>query len=219
MTVVILSDQSSNTRDVTWEVDLVSIIAATPDAGKATGPETLGPDLSIRYLRLVVPPVPLVPPVSSVPPVPPVLPVPPVPPGLPGTPAPPRRLTVPPVMTPVMSPAPPMVPPPPGVMLPSSSPGTDNPQVDEGHLEKELSQPGRTRGRTRACHQASTAARSADHAIYNQPTPALPTCDASQLSGPAPYHEAMRSPYHANCSHAMEGEIGGLEEAGTSGDA
>ena len=78
--VVTLSGQPSNTRDVTWEVDRVPIIAAIPDAGEATGPETWGPDLSVRHL----PPVPLVPPVpplspaspgTSAPPMTPVLPV------------------------------------------------------------------------------------------------------------------------------------------------
>ena len=29
------------------------------------------------------------------------------------------------------------------------------------------------------------------------------------------YDEAMRSPYHASWSYAMEGEVAGLEEAGT----
>ena len=66
-------------------------------------------------------------------------------------------------------------------------------------------------------------ARPADHALFNQrppnqPTFALPTCDASQLSEPATYQEAMRSPFHANWSHAMEGEVAGLEGAGTLGD-
>ena len=51
-----------------------------------------------------------------------------------------------------------------------------------------------------------------------QPAPALPTCDASLLSEPSTYDEAMRSPYRANWSHAMEGEFGGLEEAGTFAD-
>ena len=194
--VVTLSDQPSNKRDVTWEVDRVSIIAVTRDAEEATGPETWGPDLSVRYL----------------PPVPPV----PVPPG---TPTPPLRLSVPPVMTPVMSPAPLMVPPPPGVIQPSSPPGTDNPHVDHGPPDNELLQPGRTRARTRAYHQAPTTARSIDHAIYNQPTPVLPTCDASQLSEPATYHEAMRLPYHNNWSHAMKREVAGLEDVGTFGDA
>ena len=66
--IVTLSDQSSNTRDVTWEVDRVLIIAATPDAGEATGPEQWGPDVSIRYLPPVLLPVPRVPPVPPVPP-------------------------------------------------------------------------------------------------------------------------------------------------------
>ena len=135
-----------------------------------------------------------------------------------------------PVMTPVMTPAPPMVPPPPGVMSPSSPPDR-NPQVDEGHPANELLQPGRTRARTRAYHQASTSApaadhapHSADHALYNQPppnepAPPLPTFDASELSEPTSYAEAMQSPYSANWSHAMEREVSGLEEAGTFEDA
>ena len=202
--MVTLSGQSSNTRDVTWEVDRVPI-AATSDAGEATGPETWGPDLSVIYLPPVVP---------RVPPAPPVSPVPPGPPGPPGTPAPPMRSTVPPVMTPVMSPVPPMVPPPPGVMPPSSPAGIDNPQVDEGRPDNEILQPGQTRAAPRA-YRATASARLPDHALFNQRTPALPTCDASQLSKPSTYDEAMHSPYRANWSHAIEGEISGLEEAGT----
>ena len=114
-----------------------------------------------------------------------------------------------------MSPAPPMVASPTGVM-PSSSPGgNDNPQVDEGPPDNEVLQPGRTRAATRAYRQATATARLPDHTLFNQRTPALPTCDASQLSEPSTYEEAMRSPYRANWSHVMEGEIGGLEEAGT----
>ena len=66
-------------------------------------------------------------------------------------------------------------------------------------------------------------ARPADHALFNQrppnqPTFALPTCDASQLSEPATYQEAMRSPFHANWSHAMEGKLAGHEEVVIFGD-
>ena len=65
--VVTLSGQSSNTRDVTWEVDRVPIIAATPDAGEAAGQEPWGPDDNIRYLP-PEPPGPPGPPGTSVPP-------------------------------------------------------------------------------------------------------------------------------------------------------
>ena len=116
-----------------------------------------------------------------------------------------------------------MVPPPPGVMSPSSPAGIDNPQVDEGPPDNELLQPWRTHAATRAYYQATATVRPQDHALFNQRpskqlTPALPTCDASQLSEPTTYDEAMRSPYHTNWSHAMKGEIAGLEEAGTFGD-
>ena len=109
-------------------------------------------------------------------------------------------------------------------MSPSSPAGIENPQVDEGPPDNELLQPGRTRAATRAFHQATATARPQDHALFNQrpsnqPTPALPICDTSQLSGPTTYDESMRSPYHANWSHVMEGEISGIEEAGTFGDA
>ncbi|CAN0469943.1 unnamed protein product, partial [Laminaria digitata] len=80
---------------------------------------------------------------------------------------------------PVMTPAPPMVPPPPGVMSPSS-PLDRNLLVDEGHPANELLQPGRTRARTRAYHQASTSAHTADHALL-QPAPA-------QRTSPSPAH-------------------------------
>ena len=63
--------------------------------------------------------------------------------------------------------------------------------------------------------QATDTARPPDHALFNQHTSALPTCDASQLSEPSTYDEAMRSPYRANWSHAIKREISGLEEAGT----
>ena len=55
---------------------------------------------------------------------------------------------------------------------------------------------------------------SADHALFSQPTPALPTCYASQFSEPTTYQETMHSPYHAIWSHAMEREIAGYEDAG-----
>ncbi|CAN0098402.1 unnamed protein product [Laminaria digitata] len=133
---------------------------------------------------------------------------------------------MPPVMTPVESLTPPMVMSPPEVMSPSSPLGIDNPQVDEGPPDNELLKPGRTRARTKAYHQASTAARSApaDHALFNQrppnqPTPALPTCAAHELPEPTTYREAMQSPYHENLSYAMGREITGLEEAGTFEDA
>ena len=91
-------------------------------------------------------------------------------------------------VTPEMTPAPPEVPPPRGVMLPSSPPGVENPQAEDAEdpPDNELLQPGRTRARTRAYHQASTTARPADHAVFNQAPPkqpavALSTCDASQL--------------------------------------
>ena len=98
------------------------IIAATPDAGEATGPETWVQDLRVRYQPPVVPRGPQCrrrcrysrhrr--------------------GRRETPTPPIPSTVPPVMTPVMSPVPPMVPPPPGVMPSSSPAGIDNPQVDK----------------------------------------------------------------------------------------
>ena len=121
-------------------------------------------------------------------------------------------------MTPVMSPAPPMVPPQTGVM-PPSSPAEIDPQVYEGPPDNELLQPGRTRAATRVYRHATATARPPDHALFNQRTPALPTCDVGQLSEPLTYDEAMRSPYRANWSHATEGEFGGLEEAGTFEDA
>ena len=129
-------------------------------------------------------------------------------------------------MPPAITPAPQETPPPPGVMSPSSPPGAGNPQGedDEAPPDNELLQPGWTRARTWAYHQASTTARPTDHALINyrppnQPVPALPTCGAGQPSEPATYQEAMLSPYHANWSHAMEKEFAGLEEAGTFGDA
>ena len=112
-----------------------------------------------------------------------------------------------------------MVPPQTGVMPPSSPAGINNPQVDEGPPDNELLQPGRTRAATRVYRQATATARPPDHALFNRCTPALPTCDTSQLSEPSTYDEAMRSPYRANWSHAMEGEFGGLEEAETFEDA
>ena len=183
------------------------VIAVTPDWGEATGPEPWGPGLNVRYLP---------PPVS---PAPPVSPGPPGPPGPPGTPGTPMLSPVPPVMTQLMSPVPPMVPPPLGVILPSSPAGIDDPQVDTPPPDNELLQPGRTRATTRACRQATATARPPDHALLNQCTPAFPTCDASQRSEPLTYDEVVRSPYRANWSHAMEGEFGGLEEAGSFEDA
>ena len=123
------------------------------------------------------------------------------------------------MMTPAMSPSPPMVAPPTGVMPPSSPGGNGNHQVDEGPPDNKLIQPGRTRAATRAYRQAAMTARPPDHAQFNQPPQALPTCDASQLSQPSTYDEAMRSPYLANWSYAMEGEYGGLEEDGTFEDS
>ena len=181
------------------------IIAAAPNAEAATGRETLDADLRVSYLPPVLP-VPPVPPVSSVSPVTPMPPVSPVAPVSPLPPVPP----VPPV-TPVMPPSTPMVPSPPGVMSPSSPPGTDNPQVDEPSADNELLQPGRTRVRTRAYHQPTATALPADDEIFNQrppnqPTPVLPTCDASQFSEPTTYQEAMRSPYHASPMLYGEGD-------------
>ena len=63
--VVTSSGQTSNTRDVTWEVERMPIIAAAPNTGATTGPETWDAELHVRY-------------VSPVSPVPPVLPDPPV---------------------------------------------------------------------------------------------------------------------------------------------
>ena len=140
MKVVTSSGQTSDTRDVTWEVERMPIIAAAPNAGAATGPETWDAHLRVSYLQPVLP----MPPVPSVPPVVPVLSVPsaqPVTPVQPVPPVTPVLATVPPEMTPVMS--------------PSSPPGTDNPQVDEPPPDNELLQPGRTRARTRVYHQAN----------------------------------------------------------------
>ena len=95
----------------------------------------------------------------------------------------------------------------------------DDRQVDEGSPDNELLQPGRNRAATRAYRQTTATARPPDHALFNQYTPALRTCDASQVSEPSKYDETMRSPFRANWSYAMEGEFGGLEEAGTSEDA
>ena len=77
--------------------------------------------------------------------------------------------------------------------------------------------------RTRAYHQATATAWRADDAPFNQRppnhvTPALLNCDASKQSEPTTYQEAMRLPYHAKWSHAMEREVAGLEEAGAFGD-
>ena len=92
------------------------------------------------------------------------------------------------LLTPAMTPAPRMVAPPPGVMSPSSPPGTENPQIDEGPPDNELVQPGRTRARTRAHHKATTGAGPADHALHNQRPPnsplPLPTCHAASFRSP-----------------------------------
>ena len=79
-------------------------------------------------------------------------------------------------MTPAMMPAPPEVAPPPEVVSSSSPPGAENPQVedDEGVPDIDLLQPGLTRARTRAYHQAFTTARPADHALFNQRPPNQP---------------------------------------------
>ena len=115
---------------------------------------------------------------------------------------------------------------PPGVTLPSSPPGAENPQIedDEGPPDNKFLQPGWTRARTRAYHQASNTTQPADHALFNQrppnqPVPALQTCETRQLLESATNQEAMLSPYPANLSHEMEKEIAGLDEAGTFGDA
>ena len=90
------------------------------------------------------------------------------------------------LLTPAMTPAPRMVAPPPGVMSPSSPPGTENPQIDEGPPDNELVQPGRTCAKTRAHHKATAGAGPADHALYNQcPSPLpLPTCHAASFRSP-----------------------------------
>ena len=194
--VVTSFTRTSNTWDVTWEVDRVPINAVALEAGAGLVQEPT-PDIGFN--------IRVVPPVLS--PVPPALPVPPVLPVVPS------------VTTAVMTPAPSIVPLPPGGMPPPSilppsppPPGTENLQVDEDPPDNELLQPGRTRWRTRANHPATTAARSADHALLNQRrpnqrTPVLPTCKASELSEPATYHEA----YCAHWSHAMERKTTGLE--------
>ena len=98
--------------------------------------------------------------------------LPPVPPTLPALAA------VSSVMTPVVSPAPPMVPPPPG-MMPSSPAGIENPQFDEGPPDNELHQPvDNTCGNEGVYHHAGATG----HALFNQSTPALPNCEASQFS-------------------------------------
>ena len=164
------------------------IIAAAQDTEAAAVPEAWDAELHIRY----VPPVPQVPL------------------GLPVTPV---MATVPSVMTPVLTPAPPMMPPP-GMMSPSMPPGTENPQADEGPLDNELLQPERTRARTRAYHQATTAAGPADHALFNKrlpnSPPPLPTCHASELSESATYQEAMDSAYKANWLYSIDQELSGL---------
>ena len=112
-----------------------------------------------------------------------------------------------------------MVAPPTRVMPPSSPGGNDNPQVDEPPPDNELLQKGRTRAVTRAYRQTATTARPPNLEPFNQPSPALASCDARQLSQPSKYDEAMRSRYYANWSHAMEGGLSGLEEAWTFEDA
>jgi len=276
--VVTTCRRTSNSRDVTWEVERKPFIEAAPQVRKDSVAEPWEADLHIRYLPpelatvspgippMMSPAPPAVPPTPAMTPAPTEVPPPPTP--TPGVPPPPpgvtspssppgaenhhveddegprdnelfqlgrtrartRAMTKAPLqvgMPPVMTPAPPEMPPTPGVMSPSSPPGAENPQIedDEGPPDNELLQPGRTRARTRAYHQASTGtSQPADHALFNQrppnqPAPALPTCDAGQLSEPATYQEAMLSQYHANWSHAMETEIAGLEGAGTFGDA
>lgn len=105
------SGLSSKTQDVTWEMEHVPIIAATPDAEAASTLEVWDADLQGSY----VPPMPQVLP---------VLLVSMVPPALPGTPV---TATVPFLMTPgitlVMTLALPLMPPPPSLMSPPSRRG------------------------------------------------------------------------------------------------
>lgn len=136
---------------------------------RGAAPEAWEADWHVRY----VPPEPQVPP---------VLPVTPV------------MVAVPSVMTLAMTPAPPT----PGVMSPSCPPETTNPQFHEGPPDNELLQPACTRVRTRAHHNATTAAGPADHAFYfnqrpNNSPPPLLTRNANELSEPATYQEAMDS--------------------------
>ena len=140
-------------RDITSEVERVSIIATEPDTNMTAVPAAWDLDLHVTH----VPPVHQE---QQVLPVTPVLPVTMV------------MVTVPFVMTLMMSPAPPLVTP--GVMSPSSSLATKNVQVDEDLLNKEFLLLGRTRARKRAYHQATTAAGPADHALYNQRPPNSP---------------------------------------------
>ena len=103
---MVRSGQTSDTRDVIWEVELIRSPRLCQTRGRPTE-RIRDADLRVSFLQ----------PVLLVTPVPPVTPVLPAPAVLP--------------VTPVMSLAPQMVPPPPGVMSPSSPPWTDNPQVDK----------------------------------------------------------------------------------------
>ena len=98
-----------------------------------------------------------------------------------------------------------------------------NPQVDEGPLGNELLQPGQTLARTRAYHQATSAAGPADSALYNQrrpnSPPPLPTCHASKSLDPATCQEAIDSAYGANWSYAIDQKPSGLQWAGSVGVA
>ena len=119
--------------------------------------------------------------------------------------------------------APPMVAPPPGVMSPSSPPVTKTPQIDDSPPDNELLQPGRTRVKTRAYHKATTVAGPADHALYNQhppnSAPPLPTCHASERSGPTTYQEAMDSENSASWVGVATQELFGLQGVGSIGVA
>ena len=115
--VVTACGRTTNSRDVTWEVECKPIIEAAPEARRDTVPRPCEADRYVRYL----PPEPA----TVSPGMPPVMTS--APPGVPPLPPPGEPLQA--GMPPAMTPAPPEVPPTPGVMSPLSPPGAENPQV------------------------------------------------------------------------------------------
>lgn len=64
------------------------------------------------------------------------------------------------------------------------TPGTENPQISDEPPDGRLLQPGRTRSRTRAYNQSTTTARLTDHTLANQRLPIQPNQSIPALPCP-----------------------------------